>query len=248
MHPLKTAPFRHEITPFIQAWHCAPRQNMAVIPGFPISALFRIPSGTVPTARLHQTPIPTILQINGKTSRGDPAACGMEVRLIPRRPSTASRQCPHLGDAGLWRACRPHPWSQWSARPILRQTPATYEHIFRKRLFSACHPLHSDTDIQWIAQRPSSPQFDRLYHYPSKAWSFGTLITGRVLRHFPPECRRQLPSPVYAPKRPFAERSKTHSDGPSRIHQVLHVAFGTTFKNSQDHTHPTTNRFRDMAT
>lgn len=36
-------------------------------------ALFRIPSGTVPTARLHQTPIPTILQINGKTSRGDPA-------------------------------------------------------------------------------------------------------------------------------------------------------------------------------
>ena len=57
---------------------------MAVIPGFPISALFenpfypisalfRIPSGTVPTARLHQTPIPTILQINGKTSRGDPA-------------------------------------------------------------------------------------------------------------------------------------------------------------------------------
>lgn len=200
MHPLKTAPFRHEITPFIQAWHCAPRQNMAVIPGFPISALFRIPSGTVPTARLHQTPIPTILQINGKTSRGDPAACGMEVRLIPRRPSTASRQCPHLGDAGLWRACRPHPWSQWSARPILRQTPATYEHIFRKRLFSACHPLHSDTDIQWIAQRPSSPQFDRPYHYPSKAWSFGTLITGRVLRHFPPECRRQLPSPVYAPK------------------------------------------------
>lgn len=124
----------------------------------------------------------------------------MEVRLIPRRPSAASRQCPHLGDAGLWRACRPHPWSQWSARPILRQTPATYEHIFRKRLFSACHPLHSDTDIQWIAQRPSSPQFDRLYHYPSKAWSFGTLITGRVLRHFPPECRRQLPSPVYAPK------------------------------------------------
>ena len=123
-------------------------------------------------------------------------ACGMEVRLIPRRPSTASRQCPHLGDAGLWRACRPHPWSQWSARPILRQTPATYEHIFRKRLFSACHPLHSDTDIQWIAQRPSSPQFDRPYHYPSKAWSFGTLITGRVLRHFPPECRRQLPSPV----------------------------------------------------
>lgn len=127
-------------------------------------------------------------------------ACGMEVRLVPRRPSAASRQCPHLGDAGLWRACRPHPWSQWSARPILRQTPATYEHIFRKRLFSACHPLHSDTDIQWIAQRPSSPQFDRLYHYPSKAWSFGTLITGRVLRHFPPECRRQLPSPVYAPK------------------------------------------------
>lgn len=70
--------------PFIRAWHCAPRQNMAVIPGFPISALFekrfypisalfRIPSGTVPTARLHQTPIPTILQINGKTSRGDPA-------------------------------------------------------------------------------------------------------------------------------------------------------------------------------
>lgn len=127
-------------------------------------------------------------------------ACGMEVRLIPRRPSAASRQCPHLGDAGLWRACRSHPWSQWSARPILRQTPATYEHIFRKRLFSACHPLHSDTDIQWIAQRPSSPQFDRPYHYPSKAWSFGTLITGRVLRHFPPECRRQLPSPVYAPK------------------------------------------------
>lgn len=127
-------------------------------------------------------------------------ACGMEVRLIPRHPSAASRQCPHLGDAGLWRACRPHPWSQWSARPILRQMPATYEHIFRKRLFSACHPLHSDTDIQWIAQRPSSPQFDRLYHYPSKAWSFGTLITGRVLRHFPPECRRQLPSPVYAPK------------------------------------------------
>lgn len=117
----------------------------------------------------------------------------MEVRLVPRRPSAASRQCPHLGDAGLWRACRPHPWSQWSARPILRQTPATYEHIFRKRLFSACHPLHSDTDIQWIAQRPSSPQFDRPYHYPSKAWSFGTLITGRVLRHFPPECRRQLP-------------------------------------------------------
>ena len=117
----------------------------------------------------------------------------MEVRLIPRRPSAASRQCPHLGDAGLWRACRPHPWSQWSARPILRQMPATYEHIFRKRLFSACHPLHSDTDIQWIAQRPSSPQFDRPYHYPSKAWSFGTLITGRVLRHFPPECRRQLP-------------------------------------------------------
>ena len=50
---------------------------MAVIPGFPISALFekqfypisalfRIPSGTVLTARLHQTPIPTILQINGK--------------------------------------------------------------------------------------------------------------------------------------------------------------------------------------
>lgn len=127
-------------------------------------------------------------------------ACGMEVRLIPRCPSAASRQCPHLGDAGLWRACRSHPWSQWSARPILRQTPATYEHIFRKRLFSACHPLHSDTDIQWIAQRPSSPQFDRPYHYPSKAWSFGTLITGRVLRHFPPECRRQLPSPVYAPK------------------------------------------------
>lgn len=70
--------------PFIRAWHCAPRQNMAVIPGFPISALFekqfypisalfRIPSGTVPTARLHQTPIPTNLQINGKTSRGDPA-------------------------------------------------------------------------------------------------------------------------------------------------------------------------------
>ena len=93
--------------PLIRAWHCAPRQNMAVIPGFPISALFekqfypisalfRIPSGTVLTARLHQTPIPTILQINGKTSRGDPAACGMEVRLIPRRPSTASRQCPHL--------------------------------------------------------------------------------------------------------------------------------------------------------
>ena len=59
---------------------------MAVIPGFPISALFekqfypisalfRIPSGTVLTARLHQTPIPTNLQINGKTSRGDrPAA------------------------------------------------------------------------------------------------------------------------------------------------------------------------------
>ena len=42
-------------------------------PFYPISALFRIPSGTVPTARLHQTPIPTILQINGKTSRGDPA-------------------------------------------------------------------------------------------------------------------------------------------------------------------------------
>lgn len=70
--------------PLIRAWHCAPRQNMAVIPGFPISALFekqfylisalfRIPSGTVLTARLHQTPIPTILQINGKTSRGDPA-------------------------------------------------------------------------------------------------------------------------------------------------------------------------------
>lgn len=59
--------------PFIRAWHCASCQNMAVIPGFPISALFRIPSGTVPTARLHQTPIPTILQINGKTSRGDPA-------------------------------------------------------------------------------------------------------------------------------------------------------------------------------
>lgn len=49
-------------------------------------------------------------------------------------------------------------------------------------------------------------------------------------------------------KRPFSKWSKTHSDGPSRIHQVLHVAFGTTFKNSQDHTHPTTNRFRDMAT
>lgn len=173
----------------------------------------------------------------------------MEVRLIPRRPSAASRQCPHLGDAGLWRACRPHPWSQWSARPILRQMPATYEHIFRKRLFSACHPLHSDTDIQWIAQRPSSPQFDRPYHYPSKAWSFGTLITGRVLRHFPPECRRQLPPVRFTlRKRPFSKWSKTHSDGPSRIHQVLHVAFGTTFKNSQDHTHPTTNRFRDMAT
>ena len=144
----------------------------------------------------------------------------MEVRLVPRRPSAASRQCPHLGDAGLWRACRPHPWSQWSARPILRQTPATYEHIFRKRLFSACHPLHSDTDIQWIAQRPSSPQFDRLYHYPSKAWSFGTLITGRVLRHFPPECRRQLPSPVYAPKTSVFEMVQdafqwSSSDSPS---------------------------------
>ncbi|KFI95638.1 hypothetical protein BSTER_1939 [Bifidobacterium adolescentis JCM 15918] len=42
-------------------------------PFYPISALFRIPSCTVPTARLHQTPIPTNLQINGKTSRGDPA-------------------------------------------------------------------------------------------------------------------------------------------------------------------------------
>ena len=31
-------------------------------------------------------------------------ACGMEVRLVPRRPSAASRQCPHLGDAGLWQA------------------------------------------------------------------------------------------------------------------------------------------------
>ena len=199
---------------------------MAVIPGFPISALFenpfypisalfRIPSGTVPTARLHQTPIPTILQINGKTSRGDPAACGMEVRLIPRRPSAASRQCPHLGDAGLWRACRSHPWSQWSARPILRQTPATYEHIFRKRLFSACHPLHSDTDIQWIAQRPSSPQFDRPYHYPSKAWSFGTLITGRVLRHFPPECRRQLPQSG------LRSENVRFRNGPRRIPMVL---------------------------
>lgn len=142
-------------------------------------------------------------------------ACGMEVRLVPRRPSAASRQCPHLGDAGLWRACRPHPWSQWSARPILRQTPATYEHIFRKRLFSACHPLHSDTDIQWIAQRPSSPQFDRLYHYPSKAWSFGTLITGRVLRHFPPECRRQLPQSG------LRSENVRFRNGPRRIPMVL---------------------------
>ena len=139
----------------------------------------------------------------------------MEVRLIPRRPSAASRQCPHLGDAGLWRACRSHPWSQWSARPILRQMPATYEHIFRKRLFSACHPLHSDTDIQWIAQRPSSPQFDRLYHYPSKAWSFGTLITGRVLRHFPPECRRQLPQSG------LRSENVRFRNGPRRIPMVL---------------------------
>lgn len=199
---------------------------MAVIPGFPISALFenpfypisalfRIPSGTVPTARLHQTPIPTILQITVKRRAATRPACGMEVRLVPRRPSAASRQCPHLGDAGLWRACRPHPWSQWSARPILRQTPATYEHIFRKRLFSACHPLHSDTDIQWIAQRPSSPQFDRPYHYPSKAWSFGTLITGRVLRHFPPECRRQLPQSG------LRSENVRFRNGPRRIPMVL---------------------------
>ena len=118
-------------------------------------------------------------------------------------------------NAGLWRACRSHPWSQWSARPILRQTPATYEHIFRKRLFSACHPLHSDTDIQWIAQRPSSPQFDRPYHYPSKAWSFGTLITGRVLRHFPPECRRQLPQSG------LRSENVRFRNGPRRIPMVL---------------------------
>ena len=102
-----------------------------------------------------------------------------------------------------------------SARPILRQTPATYEHIFRKRLFSACHPLHSDTDIQWIAQRQSSPQFDRPYHYPSKAWSFGTLITGRVLRHFPPECRRQLPQSG------LRSENVRFRNGPRRIPMVL---------------------------
>ena len=108
-------------------------------------------------------------------------------------PSAASRQCPHLGDAGLWRACRPHLWSQWSARPTLRRTPVTYEYISRKRLFSACPPLHSDTDVRWIVQRPSSPQFDRPYHYPSKTLSFGTLITGRVSEHHSSVCLRQLP-------------------------------------------------------
>lgn len=212
MHPLKTAPFRHEITPPssehgiahpVKTWPSSP---VSRFPHFLKTRFTRFPHFSGYRAALFRPRdcikrrFRRIYRLTVKRRAATRPACGIEVRLVPRRPSAASRQCPHLGDAGLWRACRPHPWSQWSARPILRQTPATYEHIFRKRLFSACHLLHSDTDIQWIAQRPSSPQFDRPYHYPSKAWSFGTLITGRVLRHFPPECRRQLPSPVYAPK------------------------------------------------
>lgn len=107
--------------------------------------------------------------------------------------------------------------------------PATYEHIFRKRLFSACHPLHSDTDIQWIAQRPSSPQFDRPYHYLS-AWSFERVDYGTGFETLSAGVFETTPPVRFTlRKRPFSKWSKTHSDGPSRIHQVLHVAFGTTF-------------------
>ena len=102
-----------------------------------------------------------------------------------------------------------------TSKKYLKANGITTKHIFRKRLFSACHPLHSDTDIQWIAQRPSSPQFDRPYHYPSKAWSFGTLITGRVLRHFPPECRRQLPQSG------LRSENVRFRNGPRRIPMVL---------------------------
>lgn len=215
MHPLKTAPFRHEIIPSSEHGIAHPVKT------WPSSLVSRFPHFSGYRAALFRPRdcikrrFRRFYRLTVKRRAATRPACGMEVRLIPRRPSAASRQCPHLGDAGLWRACRSHPWSQWSARPILRQTPATYEHIFRKRLFSACHPLHSDTDIQWIAQRPSSPQFDRPYHYPSKAWSFGTLITGRVLRHFPPECRRQLPQSG------LRSENVRFRNGPRRIPMVL---------------------------
>lgn len=140
MHLLKTAPFRHEITPSsehgiahpVKTW---PSSLVSRFPHFLKTRFTRFPHFSGYRAALFRPRdcikrrFRRFYRLTVKRRAATRPACGMEVRLIPRRPSAASRQCPHLGDAGLWRACRSHPWSQWSARPILRQTPATYEHI-----------------------------------------------------------------------------------------------------------------------
>ena len=70
--------------PFIRAWHCAPRQNMAVIPGFPISALLknsftRFPHFSGYRAALFRPRdcikrrFRRFYRLTVKTSRGDPA-------------------------------------------------------------------------------------------------------------------------------------------------------------------------------
>lgn len=141
MHPLKTAPFRHEIIPSsehgiahpVKTW---PSSLVSRFPHFLKTRFTRFPHFSGYRAALFRPRdcikrrFRRFYRLTVKRRAATRPACGMEVRLIPRCPSAASRQCPHLGDAGLWRACRSHPWSQWSARPILRQTPATYEHIF----------------------------------------------------------------------------------------------------------------------
>ena len=49
----------------------------------------------------------------------------------------------------------------------------------------------------------------RPYHYPSQAWNSGTLITGRVLNHHPPERRGRCPmSGILFRKPPFTERTR----------------------------------------
>lgn len=141
--------------PFIRAWHCASCQNMAVIPGFPISALFekqfypisalfRIPSGTVPTARLHQTPIPTILQINGKTSRGDPAGLrnGGQARSAASLP--ASRSLTHFSSES--------PRSNSLRRPSMSSS-CLFNHSSSKSAGTSWKLLPASGQIQWICHQ-----------------------------------------------------------------------------------------------
>lgn len=111
---------------------------------YPISALFRIPSGTVLTARLHQTPIPTILQINGKTSRGDPAGLrnGGQARSAASLP--ASRSLTHFSSES--------PRSNSLRRPSMSSS-CLFNHSSSKSAGTSWKLLPASGQIQWICHQ-----------------------------------------------------------------------------------------------